>query len=226
MLVDLDLQVRLAPHAVLEEVLDEGVGAAAEIGDEDAVEPGVVADEFRHPQDLLAEAPVHGLDFIQILHLIHRQKVHGQGQHPQLPQFAVQVEVHAGVQGVVGPADEDHEAAVGRQGIQDLPAPGAEAFVVGLLGRLGPAHGPVHPEVAHPQFFPQIPQALAQPAVAPAEIEHRGQHLGAVIGEIDGGGRGVGQGLGHGTDHPAADLGVGMGQVDDAGQEDALDPGL
>ncbi len=71
-----------------------------------------MADVFRHAQDLLAEAPVHGLDFIQVVHLIDRQEVHGHGQDPQLPQFAVQVEVHARVQGVVGPADEDHEAAV------------------------------------------------------------------------------------------------------------------
>ena len=123
-LVNLDLQIRLAPHPVLEEVLDEGVGAAAEIGDVDAVEPGVLTDQFRHPEDFLAEAPVHGLDFVQMVHLVHGQKVHGQGQHPQLPQFPVQVEVHAGVQGVVGPADEDHEAAVGRQGMPGFPGPG------------------------------------------------------------------------------------------------------
>ena len=116
--------------------------------------------------------------------------------------------------------------AVGRQGSQDFPAPGVEAVIVGLLGRLGPVHGPVHLEGRHAQFFAQLPQAFAQPALAPAEIEHRGQHFGAVVGKIDGGGHGVGQGLGHGTDHPAADLGMGMGQVDEAGQEDALDPGL
>ena len=58
---------------------------------------------------------------------VQGQKVHGHGQDPQLPQLAVEVEVHARVQGVVGAADQDHEPAVGRQGGQDLPAPGAEA---------------------------------------------------------------------------------------------------
>ena len=224
--VDFDLEIRLAAHAVLEEVLDEGVGAAAEVGDEDAVEAGVAADVFGHAQDFLAEAPIHGLDFIQVPHLIHRQEVHGHGQDAQLPELAMQVEVHARVQGVVGPADEDHEAAVLGGGVEDFLAAGAEMLEVGLLGGDGPAHGPFDLEDRHPQVFPQVLQALAQPFLAPAEIEDRGEDFGVIGGKVDGDGRGVAQGLGHGADDAGLDLRVGVGHVDDAGQEDALDPGL
>ncbi len=146
MFVDLDFQIGLAGHDVFEEVLDEGIRAAAEIGDIDAVEPLVLPNKLGGPEDLLAITPVHGLDVVQFIHLIQGQEVQGHGQDPQLPEFPVQIEVHAGVQGIVRPADDDHETAVGGERVHDFPASGHQPFAVSPLGRLAPADGLVQAE--------------------------------------------------------------------------------
>ena len=186
MLVDFDLQIGLSSHRVSEKVLDEGVGAAAEIGDEDAVEARVLADVLRRAQDLLAETPVHGLDFVQVLHFVHRQEVHGHGQDPQVPELPVQIEVHARVKGVVGPADEDHGAVVRAAGCPGFPGPWPEGSHNKSAGRPGPFHGPVDRKGGDAQLFTQSPACPGAGLFPPAEIEHRREELGAVGGKIDG----------------------------------------
>ena len=60
-LVDLELQKRLADHLLLEKMSDEGIGAASEIRDVNGKELLVFPDKFRRGHDFLTRSPVEVL---------------------------------------------------------------------------------------------------------------------------------------------------------------------
>ncbi len=194
-LVDLELQEGLASRLLEEEVGDEGIRSAAEVGEVDRVQAGMVPDEPGRGQDLLARPPVH-LPEVRVVRVAQRQEVEGKGLHAEVADLGGQVHVQQVVAGIVAPAHH-HEAGPVRRDPGKRPAAELLHRRLGALlrlprhaGRAGRGPRPLAERPAHRPDAGEEITLILQPEV-------RFEHPDALKGKGRAGK--IGQGLGVGA---------------------------
>jgi len=153
-------------------MLDEGIRAAAEIGQVQAEGAGPGLDPACRPQDLGAQTPVHRGE-IREIHPGDVDEVHGQGGHPDLGQALPEPEVQAFVVEVVGAARHDHDGRMGIEAAEDfIPFPVQHLLELCLL---------FERMLKRP---PDVGLSQSQP-IADLAMDVQGQHVGVRL-EIEG----------------------------------------